>query len=182
MMTHKTNFILGVLLFSFLGIYSQEYLEMMNSNNFTVQEIQKAAKAHFKIKGTDRGAGYKSFKRWEYNALRIQDEQGYLKAPSFYFEELEHYNAYKNKTTKINKVSAVAGWEELGPTNWSQTTGWNPGIGRITSIAIDASNEIRLFVINLPLILNIINLSLKDQLALQTMNKAVFYAFNHSNS
>jgi photosystem II stability/assembly factor-like uncharacterized protein len=145
-MTRKTNFILRVLLFSFLGIYSQEYLEMMNSNNFTVQEIQKAAKAHFEIKGTDRGTGYKSFKRWEYNALRMQDEKGFLKAPSFYFEELERYNAYKNKGTKLNQMKAVAGWEELGPTNWSQTTGWNPGIGRITSIAIDASNENHIIV------------------------------------
>ena len=145
-MTNKANFILWILLFSFLGVHSQEYLEMVNSNNFTVQEIQKVAKAHFEIKGVGRGTGYKSFKRWEYNALRMQDEQGYLKAPSFYFEELERYNAYKNKTTKISEVFAIAGWEQLGPTNWTQTSGWNPGVGRITSIAIDASNENHIIV------------------------------------
>ena len=145
-MTNKVNLILWILFFSFLGVHSQEYLEMVNSNNFTVQEIQKVAKAHFEIKGVGRGTGYKSFKRWEYNALRMQDEQGYLKAPSFYFEELERYNAYKNKTTKISEVSAIAGWEQLGPTNWTQTSGWNPGVGRITSIAIDASNENHIIV------------------------------------
>ena len=39
-----------------------------------------------------------------------------------------------------------ANWEQLGPSSWNQTTGWNPGIGRITSIAIDPSDENHIIV------------------------------------
>ncbi len=121
-------------------------LKMINSENFTVKEIQNSANEYFKIKGTERGTGYKSFKRWEYNAIRMQGEKGLLKTPLFYFEELERYNAYKNKGTKLNQVTKVNSWEQLGPTNWNQTSGWNPRVGRITSIAIDAGNEYHIIV------------------------------------
>ena len=40
----------------------------------------------------------------------------------------------------------IANWEQLGPSSWNQTTGWNPGIGRITSIAIDPSDENHIIV------------------------------------
>ena len=143
---YKTTFILWILSFSFLGVYSQNYLEMINSEDFTVQEIQNSANSYFEIKGTERGTGYKSFKRWEYNALRMQDEKGLLKTPSFYFKELERYNADKNKSTKLNQINRVSNWEQLGPLDWNQTSGWNPGVGRITSIAIDASNENHIIV------------------------------------
>ena len=143
---HKTIFIFWLLSFSFFGVHSQNYLEMINSDNFTVQEIQNSATEYFKNKDKGRGTGYKSFKRWEYNALRMQNEKGFLKTPSFYFDELERYNSYKNKDAKLNQITKVSNWEQLGPTNWNQTSGWNPGVGRITSIAIDASNENHIIV------------------------------------
>jgi hypothetical protein len=145
-MMNKTTIIFWFLSFSFFGVYSQNYLEMINSDNFTVQEIQNSATEYFKNKDKGRGTGYKSFKRWEYDALRMQDEKGFLKTPSFYFDELERYNSYKNKGTKLNQVNTVESWEQLGPSSWNQTTGWNPGVGRITSIAIDPSDENHIIV------------------------------------
>ena len=143
---NKTTFIFWFLSFSFFGVHSQNYLEMINSDNFTVREIQNSASEYFKNKDKGRGTGYKSFKRWEYNALRMQDEKGLLKTPSFYFDELERYNSYKNKGTKLNQVTTVESWEQLGPSSWNQTSGWNPGVGRITSIAIDPSDENHIIV------------------------------------
>jgi len=70
---NKPTFILLACVLSFLNMESQDYLEMMNSEEFTVQEIQNTAQAYFETKGTGRGTGYKSFKRWEYNAIRMQD-------------------------------------------------------------------------------------------------------------
>ena len=145
-MMNKTTIIFWFLSFSFFGVYSQNYLEMINSDNFTVQEIQNSATEYFKNKDKGRGTGYKSFKRWEYDALRTQDEKGFLKTPSFYFDELERYNSYKNKGAKLNQVTTVESWEQLGPSSWNQTTGWNPGVGRITSIAIDPSDENHIIV------------------------------------
>ena len=143
---NKITFIFWFLSFSFFGVHSQNYLEMINSDNFTVQEIQNSATEYFKNKDKGRGTGYKSFKRWEYDALRMQDEKGFLKTPSFYFDELERYNSYKNKGAKLNQVNTVESWEQLGPSSWNQTTGWNPGVGRITSIAIDPSDENHIIV------------------------------------
>ncbi|MDG1393779.1 MAG: hypothetical protein P8P55_03020 [Flavobacteriaceae bacterium] len=40
---NKSTFILRVFLLSFLSIEAQDYLEMMNSNQYTVLEVQNAA-------------------------------------------------------------------------------------------------------------------------------------------
>ena len=143
---NKPTLILYTFLLLFLNVESQEYLEMMNSEGFTVQETQNAAKQYFEIRGKGRGTGYKTFKRWEYNALRMQDENGFLKSSSFYINELERYNSEINNATPSNQTSLVSNWEQLGPTTWNQTSGWNPGVGRITSIAIDTKDANHIIV------------------------------------
>ena len=119
---------------------------MMNSEEFTVQEVQNTAEAYFEIRGTGRGTGYKTFKRWEYNALRMQYENGLLKSPLFYINELERYNSDINNSTQLSRMNLVSNWEQLGPTSWNQTSGWNPGVGRITSIAIDTKDANHIIV------------------------------------
>ena len=73
---NKSTFILSAFLLSFLCIQSQEYQEMIDSGQFTVKEIQDRAEVYFENKDKGRGTGYKSYKRWEYDALRMQDESG----------------------------------------------------------------------------------------------------------
>lgn len=121
--------------------FAQEYLEMIDAGTFTVAEIQESAKAHFEINGTDRGSGYKQFKRWEYNALRMQDDDGRLRPQSFYIEELERFDAYLNESTEARATGGGTGnWEEMGPTTWNDYQGWNPGIGRVTGFAVDPAD------------------------------------------
>ena len=38
------------------------------------------------------------------------------------------------------RIRASMPWSEMGPTCRSRTSGWNPGVGRITSLAIDPSD------------------------------------------
>ena len=139
-------YILSVFLLSFLCIESQEYQNMINSGQFTVQQIQESAEAYFENRDKGRGTGYKGYKRWEYDAIRMQDDNGLLKSPSFYYNELERYNSYTNNSTQLGQMRMSANWEQLGPSSWNQTTGWNPGVGRITSIAIDPSDENHIIV------------------------------------
>lgn len=113
---------------------------MMLSNDYSVENVQQAAEEYFLKSDKGRGSGYKQFKRWEYNALRMQNESGFLKSSSENIRELERYQKLKNENTQINRASRVNAWEELGPKRWNQTTGWNPGVGRITSVAIDDQN------------------------------------------
>ena len=89
--------------------------------------------------GRDRGTGYKRFRRWRYFAERAMDENGMLKTPEFYYNELQNYNALQNSESLFSRTT-VGTWEEMGPTYWNDTSGYNPGVGRITSIAVDESN------------------------------------------
>ncbi len=122
-----------------LVMQSQDYKEMIISGNYSVQEIQTAAEKHFEKFGTERGKGYKPYKRWEYNAIRMMDANGMLKTPDFYYGELERYNNYLNQEFGDSRTT-VGNWQQLGPLSWNQTSGWNPGVGRITAFAIEPVN------------------------------------------
>lgn len=111
---------------------------MISDGTHTVQEIQIAAEAHFAQIGTERGKGYKPYKRWEYQALINMDENGMLPSPDIYFTELENYNSYLNEN--FSARTTVGTWEQLGPESWNATSGWNPGVGRITSLAVEPAN------------------------------------------
>ena len=121
------------------SMYSQHYLEMIDSGTYSVEEIITEANAYFADKDKGRGSGYKQFKRWEYIAKRLMTEDGYLPTSTERIETLENFNAYLN-TTAANRVQLTDNWQELGPDSWNATTSWNPGVGRITGIAIDANN------------------------------------------
>ncbi len=139
----KKIYISLVLCFFIANSWSQEYKRMITAGTYTVQEIQAEAEAYFAIVGTERGKGYNPYKRWEYNALRNMDENGMLKSPEFYFNELQNYNSYINQN---RSVAYNGNWEQLGPTSWNATSGWNPGVGRVTSIAVDKTNNNHIIV------------------------------------
>src|SRR5690606_9179563 len=125
----------ALLLGSFAG-QAQEYLQMIDAGTYKVQDVIDSAEAYFANKDKGRGTGYKQFKRWEYNALRMVKEDGYLPTTEERLNELERWNAYLNNTAQ-NRAVLADNWEELGPTDWNATSGWNPGVGRITGLAID---------------------------------------------
>ena len=134
----KIALFLGLQLFVF-NVASQNYEKLIAEGTHTVEFIVNAAEQHFDSVGRQRGTGYKPFKRWQYFAERAMDETGKLKSPQFYYNELQDYNSrINNQGTAFRTV--VGNWEEMGPTDWNATTGRNPGVGRITSIAIDESN------------------------------------------
>ncbi|RMA58483.1 T9SS type A sorting domain-containing protein [Ulvibacter antarcticus] len=126
-------------------VQSQEYLGMIEQGTYSVQEIVDNAEIYFENKDKGRGSGYKQFKRWEYNAKRLQNEDGYLRSVSEDLAELERYNAYLNNTAH-NRVTLTDNWQELGPQNWNATSSWNPGVGRITGIAVDKTNSDHIIV------------------------------------
>ncbi|WP_426430933.1 T9SS type A sorting domain-containing protein [Winogradskyella sp. HB-48] len=127
---------LGLFVFDVSG---QDYRKLIEDGNHTVQYISEVADQHFDSVGRGRGTGFKIFKRWQYFAERAMDEIGMLKSPEFYYQELENYNASFN-SEGVAARTTVGTWEEMGPTYWDATSGWNPGVGRITSLAIDDTN------------------------------------------
>ena len=133
--------ILLFVIFAFIATtsFSQEYLKMIDAGTYKVQDVIDSAEAYFAGKDKGRGSGYKQFKRWEYNALRLVNDDGYLSTIKENIKELRRYNAYLNETAQSREV-LNDNWTELGPTSWNATSGWNPGVGRITGISVDASN------------------------------------------
>lgn len=139
-----SNLRLGLLLF--LGMvfgvssgYSQEYLKMIDSGDYPVQQVIDSADAYFANRSKGRGTGYKPFKRWEYNAKRMIKENGYLPPIDERIAELERWNAEVNYTAS-NRSLLPDSWEDLGPSYWNATSGWNPGVGRLTGLAIEEGN------------------------------------------
>ncbi len=144
------NFILSLtLIISFLFIsnssFSQEYLLMIDAGTYKVEEVQQAAEAYFQDRPTGKGSGYNQYKRWEYLALRMQNEEGYVPSSEFFIQELQTFNSQLN-TNSNNRAMLNDNWVEMGPVNWNATSGWNPGVGRITAFSIDELDENHIIV------------------------------------
>lgn len=135
----------ATLMFFCQDINCQEYIQMIESGTNTIQEIQKSAESYFANRDKGKGSGYKQYKRWEYNALRMMDENGSLKSDQHYINEWEKLNARTNQAANVHSRNNDF-WTELGPDYYNSTTSWNPGVGRITSFHIDGNNEKHIIV------------------------------------
>ena len=134
-----------LLLFSILiggafQVLGQEYPQMIDKGSLEVQQIIEQTEAYYADKDKGRGSGYKQFKRWEYNAIRTVKDNGFLPSFEEKIEALQQWNSYLNENAE-STAALPDSWEELGPTYWNASSGWNPGVGRITSFAINETDE-----------------------------------------
>lgn len=141
----KKLLLLIVLVFGYGGLRAQEYLEMIEEGTYSVQEIVDNAEAYFENRDKGRGSGYVQFKRWEYMANKLKNENGYLTPFAETLEELERFNAYLNETADTRQ-NLFDDWQEMGPDYWNATTHWSPGVGRITGLAVEPTNEDHIIV------------------------------------
>ncbi len=120
-------------------MYGQKYLDMIDKGTFTLNQIEKSADKYFDEVGRGKGTGYKQYQRWLYNATRNRKVDGVLVSEN---AQLKSLRSYKKSHKSIAKpgFSSTATWQDLGPTYKNGTSGWNPGVGRITSIGIDESD------------------------------------------
>jgi hypothetical protein len=116
--------------------FGQRYLEMIDSQDHTFEEIKKEAEKHFDIVGRGRGTGYKQFQRWEYTASRSLDDNGNIESGN---NSIKERVSFRNKySAKTNTTSG--NWTTLGPDDLTITNSWSSWIGRLTSIAVDPNN------------------------------------------
>ncbi|MFK7834305.1 MAG: T9SS type A sorting domain-containing protein [Winogradskyella sp.] len=140
----KITYFVALIMFS-VGLSAQNFKELIAEGTHTVADIVEVAERHFDTVGRERGRGYKPFRRWQYFAERAMDETGKLKSPEFYYNELERFNASSNDEGLAART-VVGTWEEMGPTYWNATSGYNPGVGRITSFATEIGNQNHMIV------------------------------------
>jgi len=137
----KKKLLLAIaVLFAITSSQSQDYIRMIEEGSYSVEEIIFSAESYFDIVGKEKGTGYIQFKRWEYMAKRLMNEEGYLSSLTENIQELERYNAYLNETSG-DRQPLTDNWTELGPSYWNSTTSWNPGVGRITGISVDSNDN-----------------------------------------
>lgn len=126
---------------------AQEYKEMMaEPEKFSVKEIQKSAEKYFDLHGKGKGSGYKQWKRWEFNAQRMVDDEGFLKSDQYYFHELARFNKERNFKNQGRAEACRSDWKAIGPIELNVTSGYNPGIGRITSFSIDPQDSSHIII------------------------------------
>ncbi|PKP46390.1 MAG: hypothetical protein CVT95_07060 [Bacteroidetes bacterium HGW-Bacteroidetes-12] len=124
--------------------YSQEYVRLMEDKNANFFEIQEAFYNYWENKPYEKGKGWKQFKRWEYFMEPRVNAQGVIPDPGKTWEEFQKFQK-KYASTKADKSNKTSNWSPLGPTSWN-SIGWNPGIGRINTVAVDPNNSNVIYV------------------------------------
>ena len=123
--------------------YGQRWIEMMKDQNVNFYEVREEANRYFENRDKGKGSGWKQFKRWKYEMQFQIDETGNRLDGRMIWNEMEKF---ENLHAASRAANPVANWTELGPKSWSGTSGWNPGIGRITSIAVNPANQSIIYI------------------------------------
>ncbi len=119
----------------------QVVFDLMARTDLTIQELETRANRHFDSAGTGRGTGYKQFQRWLWERKFHVDENGY-----FVPLQTEWNNFLAARNSMRSEAVAAANWTPLGPSGWTHTSGWNPGTGRLTALAIHPANQNIIYV------------------------------------
>ena len=121
-------------LFIFFNISAQGFIEKLITTESNVKVIEERANEYLKKVKNDKED--KLFQRWLYFAKIDADEKGGIISNRDYIDALHRYN-YQANFKNIQAVQQTITWTNLGPDyyNDSNSQGWNPGVGRITSFA-----------------------------------------------
>ncbi|MFZ4545064.1 MAG: T9SS type A sorting domain-containing protein [Saprospiraceae bacterium] len=119
--------------------------ELIQRTDLTMSQIGSIAEAYFAKAGRVRGTGYKQYERWKYEQkFHLNEDGSFISRTS----ESQAYQAalpaLRNNASKDRKGPTP--WKQLGPSSWTRTSGWNPGVGRLTSVAVHPSDEKTMYV------------------------------------
>ena len=84
---------------------------------------------------TQKGSGYKIFKRWEYHWESRVNEDGTFPSSELLIKAAEQHNAAKKR--KAN----VSNWESIGPFDYVDNGSWSGGQGRVNCAIEDPNNS-----------------------------------------
>lgn len=141
-MKKRKNQNLAKLLFVGLGLsvttsgQGQDILDLMSQDAVSLEEVRLTANSYFDEVGTGSGSGYKLFKRWEYHAMTVLQPDGRIISRDAMASALAD-----SRATAGDKTISASDWQELGPLAWTNTSGYNPGVGRVTAIAVEPTSQ-----------------------------------------
>ncbi len=114
--------------------------QLMQRTDLKLSQIDSIAKQYFAAVGTGKGSGYNQYQRWFYEQRFHVNEQGYLRP------QAEETAAFEQAMQVMRTPSVAGTWVATGPSSWNRTTGWNPGVGRITCIGISPFDTTVIYV------------------------------------
>jgi photosystem II stability/assembly factor-like uncharacterized protein len=107
----------------------------MERRDIPLKQIEQLANKRFEKNGTGRGTGYKHFQRWLREMQFQVDANGNFLPPGHDWKAYQQSKGNMQSAAQTNQLSS-GNWTELGPTNWTTSTGGNPGVGRVRCFAI----------------------------------------------
>jgi len=139
----QLNSIFIALLFMAISFASsaQKWVDMMNDTEANFYDIQKEFNAYWADKDhTEKGHGWKQFKRWEY----IMEQRLYPHGDRAVMNRamMDYYNNVHLKKNAQN--GKAANWTLVGPTSAIPSNGG--GMGRINFVRFDPANSNTVFV------------------------------------
>lgn len=141
----KKILLLVFLLTNFMILQSsaQEFFQLMQEENLKVKKLERLGNKYFKNHDKGKGSGYKLYMRELYWAKRNADANGNVISDAKVVEESKRfYESFQNETSPaLKNTQRNTGWTELGPFNWTRTSSWTPGLGRITAIAVEPKQQ-----------------------------------------
>lgn len=114
--------------------------QLMERRDLKLSQIDSIAKQHFAAVGTGKGTGYNQYQRWLYEQRFHLNEQGFLRP------QAEETAAFEQALQVMRTPSVAGTWVATGPSSWNRTSGWNPGVGRITCIGISPFDTTVIYV------------------------------------
>jgi photosystem II stability/assembly factor-like uncharacterized protein len=95
--------------------------------------IQQTVENYYANRDKGPGTGYKQWKRWEYfNSTRLTPNGEITNIEA---RNLEAYLQERENQNNDSPLTTFGYWQSLGPTNYTNLAGWNPGVGRVNVIA-----------------------------------------------
>lgn len=133
LLTCAVFFIMGI------NCSAQDFIfKLMERTDLRVKDIADIAQHYFDSAGTGRSTGYIHFQRWLYERKFHLDEDGY------YIDAKTEWEKWQQTSTP-NSINTIV-WGEMGPWGWTYTSGWNPGTGRLTDVAIHPADTTIIYV------------------------------------
>ncbi|MGH1365445.1 MAG: FlgD immunoglobulin-like domain containing protein [Calditrichia bacterium] len=122
------------------SLFAQDWVKQMEDPEANFYEIQESFESYWQGREITKGSGWKQFKRWEYFMEPRVYPTGKMPRPDATAKSMRAWKSAANKT------SSEADWQPLGPSQWNEGNGWNPGIGRVNCSAVDPQNPNKLYV------------------------------------
>lgn len=135
--------LLLILFFVPFFLSSQSFKHMLYDNQYSLKDIELAAKDYFEIHGTEEGSGYKGYQRWLWENAYKYPLNGERSEIDPFFTAKE----WSRIQSTMPKAKTSATWQDLGPYTIDSISGhYSPGLGRVECFYVDPSDTNRLYL------------------------------------